>query len=165
MKQFLAIFALLAIAVVPARASDWYQWRGPEQNGVSREKNLPDHWSPDGDNVVWTNDCGGMSSPIVMNGKVYTITRVGEVPAGQGATATLDPGPKTQEAFTCIDAATGKILWQHMENMTMTDVPFHRVGWSNPVGDPATGRVYMLGRSACSCALTAIPARSSGSGR
>src|SRR5687768_4201407 len=25
----------------------WYQWRGPEQNGVSREKNLPEKWDPD----------------------------------------------------------------------------------------------------------------------
>ena len=30
-------------------------------------------------------------------------------------------------------------------NMTQTEVPVHRLGWSNPVGDPATGRVYVLG--------------------
>src|SRR5882724_5256114 len=135
----------LAWSAAGASANDWYQWRGPEQNGVSRETNLPDKWSPDGENVAWTNDVGGMSSPIVMNGKIYTFTRVGEVATGEGNSATLSPGPKTQEALTCIDAKTGKIIWQHMENMYMTDDPFHRIGWSNPVGDPATGRVYALG--------------------
>ena len=132
-------------AAAPVLAGDWYQWRGPEQNGVSREKNLPEKWSPDGDNVVWKNGVGGMSSPIVMNGCVYTFTRVGEVPAGEGDNATLEAGPKTQEALTCADAKTGKIVWQHLENMYVTDDPFHRLGWSNVVGDPQTGRVYGLG--------------------
>jgi outer membrane protein assembly factor BamB len=137
--------AVLMLTAATALASDWYQWRGPEQDGVSREKNLPEKWSPDGDNVVWKNGVGGMSSPIVMNGFVYAFTRVGEVPAGEGQTATLDPGPKTQEALTCVDAKTGKIVWQHMENMYVSDDPFHRLGWSNIVGDPKTGRVYGLG--------------------
>ena len=37
--------------------------------------------------------------------------------------------------------------------MTMTDAPFHRLGWSNPVGDPATGRVYGMGTQ---CMLTCM---------
>ncbi len=133
------------IMAAPALAGDWYQWRGPEQNGVSREKDLPEKWTPDGENVVWKNSVGGMSSPIVMNGCVYAFTRVGEVPAGEEGTATLDPGPKTQEALTCVDAKTGKIVWQHLENMYVSDDPFHRLGWSNITGDPKTGRVYGLG--------------------
>ncbi len=125
-----------------APAAGWYRWRGPEQAGVSREKNLPDKWDPDsGENVVWENEVGGMSSPIVMNGKVYTYTRIGEVETND----TLVSGPQTQEALVAIDAKTGKTLWTHAENMTQTDVPFHRLGWSNVVGDPATGRVYGLG--------------------
>lgn len=147
MKSRLGSWLLVALAAAasPALASDWYQWRGPEQDGVSREKNLPDKWSPDGDQVVWHNEIGGMSSPIVMNGFVYTFTRVGEVPAGNESSPTFDPGPHTQEALVCVDAKTGKTVWQHLENMYVTDDPFHRLGWSNPVGDPKTGRVYGLG--------------------
>ncbi|MDB5292382.1 MAG: Pyrrolo-quinoline quinone, partial [Phycisphaerales bacterium] len=126
-----------------ALANDWYQWRGPEQNGVCRETNLPEKWSPEGENLVWSAPVGGMSSPIVMKGKFYTLTRVGEIPADNG-TAVV-PGPKTQEAVVCLDAKTGKPLWQHTANMYMTDDPFHRLGWSNCVGDPRTGRVYALG--------------------
>jgi outer membrane protein assembly factor BamB len=136
-----------------AHGGDWYRWRGPEQDGVSREKNLPSTWSPDGENLIWKNDVGGMSSPIVMNGKVYTISRSGEVAAGGESGDTVKPGPMTTESYVCVDAKTGKEIWKHTENMTQTDVPFHRIGWSNPVGDPATGRVYFFG---CNCGFLCL---------
>ena len=130
------LFPVLAVALAPllapadASANDWYRWRGPEQNGVSREKNLPESWDPDtGENVAWKLDIGGMSSPVVMKGKVYTLNRINETKAEGTVTA----GPQTQEALICTDAKTGKILWQHAENMYQTDVPFHRIGWSNAV--------------------------------
>ena len=122
-------------------ARDWHQWRGPEQNGVSRETNLPDKWTPDGENVLWQSPVGGMSSPIVMRGRVYLLGRTGE---GKIANTTV-VGPRTQETVVCLDANTGKPVWEHRMNMTQTEVPVHRLGWSNPVGDPATGRVYALG--------------------
>ncbi|HXE54972.1 MAG TPA: PQQ-binding-like beta-propeller repeat protein, partial [Tepidisphaeraceae bacterium] len=146
MKLKLATYVIAALCSAgPVLANDWYQWRGPEQDGVSREKNLPEKWSPDGEDLAWKAPVGGMSCPIVMNGRVYSFTRVGEVPAGEGLTATVDPGPKTQEALTCLDAKTGKVLWQHLNNMFQTDAPFHRLGWSSPVGDPETGYVYAMG--------------------
>jgi outer membrane protein assembly factor BamB len=137
-----------ALSAAPALANDWAKWRGPEQNGVSRETNLPDAWTPEGENLAWSAPVGGMSCPIVMNGMVYSFTRVGEVQAGEGLTATVDPGPKTQEALTCVDEKTGNVVWQHLNNMFMTDAPFHRLGWSSPVGDPETGRVYAMGTQA-----------------
>jgi outer membrane protein assembly factor BamB len=133
-----------AVPAAPKPRAGWYRWRGPEQNGVSRETNLPEEWDLEGgddSNLVWENEVGGMSSPIVMNGKVYTLTRIGEVEAND----TLVAGTETQEALVAIDASNGKVLWTHAENMTQTDVPFHRIGWSNVVGDPETGRVYALG--------------------
>jgi len=149
MKPTLLTWALVGlVSAAPAFANEWYQWRGPEQDGVSREKNLPDSWSPDGQNLVWKAPVGGMSCPIVMNGYVYTFTRMGEVPAGAGLVATVDPGPKTQEALTCVDEKTGKIVWQYLQNMFQTDAPFHRLGWSSPVGDPQTGNVYAMGTQA-----------------
>ncbi len=39
---------------------DWPNWRGPEQNRVSRETGLIDHWDPETkENVLWTNPDGG----------------------------------------------------------------------------------------------------------
>jgi outer membrane protein assembly factor BamB len=143
--------AVVDNAKVPqtARVPGWYQWRGPEQNGISRETGLPEKWDPDtGENVVWTSDVGGMSSPVVWNGKVYTWSRDAEIPYGEGDTRTLSAGPKTREALVCVDASNGKVLWKHFNNMTQTEVPFHRLGWSSPCVDPSTGRVYALGSQA-----------------
>ena len=111
---------------------DWPMWRGPEQNRVSRETGLIDHWDPDtGENVLWKNDeAGSISSPIVMRGNVYLINR-------------LKPGTRyEQEEVLCLDADTGKIIWRTPHNMYLSDVPAERVGWACPVGDPATGKVY-----------------------
>src|SRR5262245_61167504 len=83
-------------------ARDWPQWRGPEQNGVSREINLPESWSPDGQNVAWCAPVGGMSSPIVMNNKVYLLSRAGE----EKIAGTTTVGPRTQETVACLDGNT-----------------------------------------------------------
>jgi outer membrane protein assembly factor BamB len=136
------------LSASPVLANDWVKWRGPEQDGVCRETNLPEAWTPEGENLAWSAPVGGMSCPIVMKGYVYCFTRIGEVPAGSGDTATVDPGPKTQEALTCVDEKTGKVVWQHVNNMFQTDAPFHRLGWSSPVGDPDTDRVYAMGTQA-----------------
>ena len=143
-RHALPLSLVLLLAPAIAFAGDWHRWRGPEQNGVSREKNLPDKWDPDtGENVVWKAEkVGGMSSPIVMKGKVYTLTRSGDVPSPDGD---VIPGPQTQETLVCLDAETGKEIWRHAENMFQTDLPFHRLGWSNVIGDPETNRVYALG--------------------
>ena len=139
--RILSLVLALA-AAVPAIAADWTRWRGPEQNGVSREKNLVDAFDPDtGQNVLWKNDIAGMSSPIVMKGKLYAWTRVGEVKVNN----TTVVGPETQEALVCADAETGRPLWEYRLNMTQTEVPFHRLGWGNVVGDPETNRVYGYG--------------------
>jgi outer membrane protein assembly factor BamB len=131
----------------PVLANDWSSWRGPEQNGLSRETNLPENFDPfSGENVAWKNDkVTGMSSPVVVKGKLYTWTRVGEVVYGEGENKTVVVGPHTQEALVCVDVTTGKTLWEYRVNMSQTDVPFHRLGWGNVVADPKGDRVYGYG--------------------
>ena len=116
---------------------DWPNWRGPEQNGISRETGLIDSWDPDGGpegNVLWKSpELGGISTPIVMRGKLYTIVR-------------SEPGTTREgEKVVCVDAVTGKKIWENKFNVYLSDVPAERVGWSSCVGDPSTGRVYALG--------------------
>src|SRR5437773_934554 len=65
---------------VEAKAN-WANWRGPLQNGISLEKDLPDDFSTDPKkpkNVIWQADIGGRSTPIVMGDHVYLITSSGE---------------------------------------------------------------------------------------
>ena len=42
------------LAMVTISAENWPQWRGPQLNGVSREKGLPLTWNGEtGDNITW----------------------------------------------------------------------------------------------------------------
>jgi outer membrane protein assembly factor BamB len=116
---------------------DWPYWRGPEYNSISRETGLPDTINPDGgsgSNLAWKRaDLGSRSTPVVLNGKLYTILRA-------------DPATPTEgERVVCIDAATGKDIWQSRHNVWSSDVPDTRVGWSSVVADPESGNVYALG--------------------
>ena len=116
---------------------DWTYCRGPEFSGTSRETGLVDDWDPQGgpgSNVAWKRaDLGGRSTPITMQGRLYTLVRA-------------EPGtPREGEKVVCIDAVTGKTIWENRFNVYLSDVPDTRVGWSSVVGDPTTGHVYALG--------------------
>jgi len=129
-------FFLLAFALIPQKGaqsrSDWAEWRGPQRNGISQEKGLPEKWSPAGENLAWKAPYGGRSSPIVMGDRVFLQNA-----AGKGSTL--------QERVMCLNADTGKLIWEYKFNVFSTDVPTHRTGWASPAGDPTTGNVYAFG--------------------
>ena len=54
----------------------------------------------------------------------------------------------------CLDADTGKVLWEHKFNIFQSDVPPHRVGWASPAADPETGNIYALSVGASVVALS-----------
>lgn len=135
-----AISMLITAALTAqiADAGDWTHWRGPEQDGVSRETGLVDDWSfQDGKNVLWKSETGGRSTPIVLNGRVYLNCRTND--------DVNDEQEKvhSQEQVVCWDAATGEELWRDKFNVFQTDIPAPRVGWASMAGDKETGNVYM----------------------
>lgn len=132
MINFISIYLNFCLAFAIVVAGDWADWRGPARDGVSTEKNLPEKWSPDGENLAWKAPYGARSAPIVMGDRVY-LQNI----AGQGETE--------QERVMCFNADTGKLLWEHRFNVYLSDVPPHRVGWASPVGDPATLNIYVFG--------------------
>ncbi|WP_235908761.1 outer membrane protein assembly factor BamB family protein [Roseiconus nitratireducens] len=126
---------------------DWPAWRGPHQDGTSREIGLIDRFDPRGgpqSNVLWKSEAAaGISTPIAFNGRVMTIVRD-------------SPGTiRDAEKVICLDAETGEVVWENIYNVFLSDLPAERVGWSNLCGDPSTNRVYALG--AC-CLLQCIDA-------
>ena len=113
-----------------AMHADWTDWRGPARDGRSPEKNLPAKWSPSGDNLAWKVNIGGRSTPVILGDHLYMLTTA-------GAKETL------QERLVCLNADTGKLLWEHKWNTYHSDVPPHRLAWSAPAVDPETGNVYV----------------------
>ena len=124
----LVVFCLSSVIF----AGDWVHWRGKQQNGTSGEKGLPSTWSQDGENLLWKVPVGCRSTPLIYNGRVFMISRVGE-------------GPMQQERVVALDLDTGKMVWEHRFNVFLTDIVFHRLGWANLAIDPDTGYVYAHG--------------------
>ncbi len=130
MQRISLLSLLLCLSAGPIFASDWPAWRGVNDDGLSLDENLPADWSPDGKNLLWQAPLGGRATPIVTRGKVCMI-RLAEP----------QDAKKWQEQVVCVDEKTGKILWEHRENVFQTDIPHHRVGWASLVSDPATGNI------------------------
>jgi outer membrane protein assembly factor BamB len=119
---------------------DWPELRGPERNGISRETGLPDKVALSGDGFLWRAPYGGRSTPVVVGNRVYL-----QNPAGRGA--------DLQERVMCLDADTGRLIWEYRFNNFQSDVPPHRIGWASPAVDPQTGNVYAFGAGAMVIAL------------
>ena len=134
-------FASLTFAQQIGSVGDWPDWRGPDRDGISREKSLPEKWSLNGENLAWKAPYGGRSTPIVLGDHLYL-----ENTAGKGA--------DEQERVMCFNADTGKLLWEYKFNLFQSDVPAHRVGWASPAADPETGNVYSFGVNNLLTALT-----------
>jgi outer membrane protein assembly factor BamB len=123
--------ALLVPAAAVLNGADWPDWRGPARTGASTETGLPEQWSPAGENLAWRVPIGGRSAPVVFGDHLYLQTSSGE-------------GPTLQERVICFNADTGTQLWEHRYNIFTSDVPAHRIAWSSPVVDPATGNVFAI---------------------
>jgi outer membrane protein assembly factor BamB len=94
---------LTVLAAGPwARGENWPEFRGPTGQGHVRAGGLPTRWGPD-KNVVWKQPIPGRgwSSPVVWDGRIYLTTAV---PVKGGNDQSLQA--------LCLDAASGKILWQ-----------------------------------------------------
>ena len=126
----LLVSFLLGLAA-PAIANDWPSWRGRGQTGASEETGLVSNWSPDGENLIWSDTWVGRSTPAVFDGRVCANGRTGS-------------GIDEQEVVACWNAETGQQLWQHNFNVLNTTVPFNRVGWGSVAGDPDTGYLYAM---------------------
>lgn len=116
---------MLAVGVSLAEGADWPQWRGPGRDGVSTEKG----WFKEGAaaRVVWEASVGaGYSAVAIRGGRLYT--------AGNR---------ENRDVLVCLDAATGKQVWQY-------DYACPAGSYPGPRSTPATDEssVYFVSRQA-----------------
>ena len=127
-----AVVGLLAAGA--ALAGDWPDWRGPMQDRHYDGPPLVTSFDPEqGTNVLWKHDEGGISTPVIMGGRLYTLVR--------HAPGTVEEAEKV----ICLDAATGEKLWENVFNVYLSDVPAERVGWSSVATDAETDTVFAHG--------------------
>ncbi|AMV33590.1 outer membrane biogenesis protein BamB [Pirellula sp. SH-Sr6A] len=129
-------------AMLELRADDWYQWRGPNRDGIAEVKGLASKWSEDGPALLYQSEGlgRGMSSLVIGDNKLYTLgesdgkvqlvccdvangrvlwkTPFGAAKGAPNGTPTLDLETKRAYAVSfdgllvCCDANSGEILWQ-----------------------------------------------------
>lgn len=113
----------------PLHAADWYRWRGPDFNGISKEKDWLTNWPAEGPKQLWKANVGtGFSSVSVSDGHVYTMgneTQAGELfdvarsrekaanVEGASVIPPEDGKKKNMDTVFCFDAETGKEIWKH----------------------------------------------------
>jgi len=144
-RRFCIAATSAALLTSSATAADWPDWRGPMQDRHYDGPPLVTSFDPEaGTNVLWKSDeAGGISTPVIMRGKLFTLVR-------------HKPGTTEEaEKVLCLDAATGKKLWENVFNVYLSDVPAERVGWSAVIADPSSNTVFAHG--VCG-AFTAIDA-------
>src|SRR5262245_26062237 len=122
-----ATLCSLVVVSVNSPAADWVHWRGPEQTGLARETGLPEYFGVDEvgkDGLIWKQPFGGRSAPLVLKGRLYTIS-------GHDMSK-----PTEGERVMCFDAQTGKPIWEKRFGVFHTDIVSSRLGWTTLTADP-----------------------------
>ena len=92
------------VAAAAEAAKDWPQWRGPNRDAVSLEKNLLKEWPEQGPPLVW-------DSSLVNPGKDGSLGIAwATVSIANGKVYTMGKENKGCHVF-CLDEATGKLDW------------------------------------------------------
>jgi outer membrane protein assembly factor BamB len=95
LRHIVAILSFLFISAAFVQAEDWPQWRGPNRDGISHEKNLPARWT-ETNNIAWKAPLPGMggSTPVIWGDRIFLTTEDGN-----------------DVAVVCFDTK-GKQLWE-----------------------------------------------------
>jgi len=118
----LVLLVNLVVTTCFVRAQNWPNWRGPNGDGTSIEKNLPTRWDSK-TNVIWKSPVPGVghSSPVIWEDKLFTFTAI----------------PDTRErVLLCYSSKNGDLIWQK----TLLKADFERKHRDNSYasGTPAT---------------------------
>lgn len=149
--MFRPLFLLPLLTLTFARAGDWPQFHGPAANGISTAKNVPAEWSSE-KNIAWKTEIpgSGWSSPALADGRIYLTSAV--------VTAGDESSPKADRSLRaiCVEAATGKIVWDQevfvQDGAKAPDSIHRKNGHASPTPIVDGGRVYVhFGHQGTAC--------------
>jgi len=136
--KYLLVAALFVLTVFSAiaGAADWPNWRGPNYDGISTEKD----WDPlkikDGMEPLWKASIGiGFSTISVSDGRAYTMGNTG---------VKGEDKSKHNDVTFCFDAETGKELWRHTYPQHLD--PKYYEGGSLATPTINSGKVYTISK-------------------
>jgi outer membrane protein assembly factor BamB len=96
-RRSVALLVMTLATGVPAIATDWPQFLGPDRNGTYAGPPLSENWGPSGPKVVWRKPVGqAFAGPAVVQNRVLMFHRVGN-----------------EEVLESLDAKTGTSAWRY----------------------------------------------------
>ena len=99
MPTGLSLAVATCALALPVLAEDWPQWRGPNLNGISGEKNLPLRWSGE-ENVAW---------------KLSMPSKTGATPIIWGNNIFLNVADTDNNLYLwCVDKTKGTVSWKKL---------------------------------------------------
>jgi len=126
---FWAVCLLFLVCVSSAAAQDWPQWLGSSRDCKAAGFTAPQTW-PEALTQKWKTSVGqGCSPPVLVGDKLYVFARVGD-----------------NEVLQCLDAGTGRSLWQETCAVPAIKGPDSRA-FSGPRSSPAVaqGKIVTFG--------------------
>lgn len=106
--------------------SDWLFWRGENGSGVSDQTHLPEDLNG---SLLWTYEIQGGGVPVIAGGRAYQFGYYGVE-------------NELQESIACLDATSGKLLWDRKHSDFISDIVYNRYGVGAACVDPETGNVF-----------------------
>ena len=97
-KRIPIVIAIVLFSLTTANGDNWPQWRGPNLNGVSAEKNLPVKWTTE-ENIAWKLAMPGLSgsTPIIWRDRIFLNVAEGD-----------------DLYLWCVDRNKGAMLWKKL---------------------------------------------------
>jgi len=101
MSRILVLIIVIGLLLAaPTLGADWPQWRGPNRDGIWREKGIVEKFETSRLEIRWQAAiANGYSGPTVANGRVYVTDRLAS--------------PTQIERVHCFNAMTGVRIWSH----------------------------------------------------
>ncbi len=115
----LAMSANLVANAAGKPSKNWPQWRGPNLDGTSPEKNLPLKWTAE-ENIAWKLPLPGLSgaTPIIWGDRIFVNVTDGD-----------------NIELWCVDRKSGKQLWKRLLGGGNIKMRKHNMSSPSPVTD------------------------------
>ncbi|MCI0456551.1 MAG: PQQ-binding-like beta-propeller repeat protein [Gemmataceae bacterium] len=133
----------VAWAPSPALAQNWTQFRGPNANGLALEAKLPAQWGAD-QQLAWKVKLPGVgwAQPVVWGNQIFVTTAEADK-QGRPRKGDWNPSPGSNPfvkllgrpgkppdvphrwKVLCLDAATGKVVWEQVARTGKPTFPIH----------------------------------------
>lgn len=126
----LASLGAASLSATPARAADWSQWGGANQDFKVKCGKLANEWPDEGPPRLWQRDLGeGYSGIVAVGGTLYTMYRDGD-----------------QEVVIALDAKNGKTKWEYKYDAPIKEGHVEQFG-KGPRATPMVNenRLYTIG--------------------